>query len=47
MGVGGLVLQFEISHLWLFIVFALQFPADIASRPWDMDETVTTMDACP
>jgi hypothetical protein len=45
MGVGGVVLQFEISHSWLSIVFALQFPAGIAGRPWNINDTVTTMDA--
>ena len=47
MGVGGVVLQFEISYPWLSIALALQFPARIAGRPWNINDTVTTMDACP
>ena len=45
MGVGAVVLQFEISYPWLSIALALQFPAGIAGRPWNINDTVTTMDA--
>lgn len=45
MGVGGVVLQFEISHPRLPIAFALQFPAGITGRSWNINDTVTTMDA--
>ena len=38
MGVGGVVLQFEISYPWLSIALALQFPAGIAGRPWNIND---------